>query len=165
MSHPLPSDTLSQQHEKDSPEIISIFQKKSRLRGNLCSKGLETLPNHSPDSSSRRLIFLFPVSLKRNQSSERLPDSLKVRKGLKQGRGYSPRVSFSVTCLWILPAPVGPGFQAWVGCPALCGRPRLVGEASEDREASACTLMASPHCSQLASTVSQVSAFCRREDV
>lgn len=87
MSHPLPSDTLSQQHEKGSPEIISIFRKKSRLRGNLCSEGLETLPNHPPDSSSRRLIFPFPVSLKRNQSSERSPDSLKVRKGLKQGRG------------------------------------------------------------------------------
>lgn len=34
-----------------------------------------------------------------------------------------------------------------------------MGEASEDREASACTLMASPHCSRLASTVSQVSCL------
>lgn len=37
-----------------------------------------------------------------------------------------------------------------------------MGEAAEDHEASAFTLMASPHCSRLGSTVTQVCVLSRR---
>lgn len=87
---------------------------------------------------------------------------LKVKRGQRQGRGWRPLAAFLCGPPWGTgKPPAGPGFEAWVGWPVLCVEAQLLGALLKTVEASAFTLVAGPHGSWLAGTVTQVSVLSR----